>query len=649
MGKSWKHRWALAVCALIGFGAVSIGLAARGFREPHRNNFETSNVSIAVNVRTSAKPSAASTAQLAVHYSHLPLAFEPAAPEQQAKFLAHGSGYTIYLKQDSATLALRAAKGAGVVEMKLAGAAAAEDFIPSDELPGKSNYILGNQPDKWRTNVPTYGKLTERDVYPGIDVVYYGTQRELEYDFVVGAHANPAAVRIDFAGARNLRTDAQGDLLVGIAGGTIRLHKPVAYQEIDGKSRIVAANYAIHEREARFELGDYDPSKMLIIDPVLSYSTYLGGGNIDGANAIAVAPDSTAFIAGGTFSSDFPTAHALQPNHGGPDDFSQDAFVAKISADGSTLLYSTYLGGTGSDVANGIAVDTFGSAYVTGTTFSTNFPTTANAFDTICGADAKCGATWNPQGLIVSNAFVVKLNVAGSALVYSTYLGYYENVRGQAIAVDANQNAYVTGQTSSNFIPTVPIVAPNVPPPPFPITATAFQPAYGGGTTDAFVIKLSATGDSILYSSYLGGSNEEIGYGIAADNHGFAYLAGLTYSTDFPVLGGIQAAAGGAGDAFVAKVDTTLAGGASKIFATYLGGANLDQANGVALDSLGGAAFAFDKEEDTHMILLLIILLLLVVGGLPTWPYSRGWGYYPSGGLGLILIVLLVLLLLGRI
>ncbi|HWF40342.1 MAG TPA: SBBP repeat-containing protein [Candidatus Acidoferrales bacterium] len=591
MGQSWKSKWALALCALIGVGAISVGLAARGIREP---NGKSSKASTGGNkaAKAASKASAAAPAQLVAHYSRLPLAFEPAAPEQGSQFLAHGKNYTIYLNQNATMLALRGAKGAGVVQMKLAGARRAEDFTPSNELPGKSNYILGNQPEKWRTNVPNYAKLTQYGVYPGIDVVYYGTQRELEYDFVVGAHANPAAVRIDFDGARRLRTDAKGDLVVGIAGGDVRLHKPVAYQEIAGKSHIVAANYVVRgKHEASFEVGDYDPSKTLIIDPVLSYSTYLGGSNIDGANAIAVAPDATAFIAGGTFSSDFPTAHALQPNHGGPDDFSQDAFVTKISADGSTLLYSTYLGGKSEDVANGIAVDPFGEAYITGSTLSPDFPVTPLAWAPLCGGDGKCGATWNPLGLIVSNAFVTKLNVAGSGIIYSTYLGSYEHVRGQAIAVDANQNAYVTGSVEQDLIPTVPITAPNQPPPPFlppALAATAFQPTFGGGTTDSFIAKFSATGSSVSYLSYLGGLNEEIGYGIAADNNGVAYLTGLTYSGNFPTKGALQGAYGGAGDAFVTQVNTTAAGAASLIFSTYLGGNGLDQGNAIALDAAGG-------------------------------------------------------------
>ncbi len=277
-----------------------------------------------------------------------------------------------------------------------------------------------------------------------------------------------------------MRTDAQGDLLVKVAGGELQFRQPVAYQKAGGVERPVPVRYVLQGRnQVSFRLAPYDTRQPLVIDPVLAYSTYLGGSNIDYANGIAVAPDGTAFIAGGTFSADFPTAHALQPNVGGPYDFPQDAFVAKLSADGSTLLYSTYLGGTSQDVANAIAVDAAGEAFVTGTTLSTNFPVTAGSFDPLCGGDGKCGATWNPQGLIVSNAFVTKLNIAGSALVYSSYLGYYEDVEGRGIAVDGDLNAYVTGATTANITPTVTIVAPLLPPPPFPIVG-GFQATFGG-------------------------------------------------------------------------------------------------------------------------------------------------------------------------
>jgi hypothetical protein len=565
-------------------------LSAKHSSERH---VETASASASKASPSSSGKSATSNSPAVVaHYGRLPLAFEPnvSHPESGVQYLAHGNGYTIFIGANDTSLALKGSSSSAVLHMKLSGGNATNALIASDELPGKSNYILGNNPENWHTNVPNYRKVAQHGVYPGIDVVYYGTQRNLEYDFVVAPQANPHAIRFALDGAHNLRVDSRGDLLKELAGSTVRLQKPVAYQELEGHRQLVDVKYRVKDsREVTFAIARYDAARPLIIDPVLSYSTSLGGSNIDGANAIAVASDNTAFIAGGTFSSDFPTAHPLQPNVGGPNDFPQDAFVAKISADGSTLLYSTYLGGKNSDVANGIAVDTFGEAYVTGTTLSPDFPVTPGSFNTLCGGDGKCGASFNSGGLIVSAAFVTKLNVAGSALVYSGFLGNNELVRGQAIAVDSNENAYITGQTGPLIPATVTITPPAIGPQPFPVTASAFQISFGLGATDAFVTKISATGTSVLYSSYLGGSNEDVGYGIAADSAGNAYITGLTYSTDFPTAGTpLQAAAGGAGDAFVAKVNTSLTGGPSLAYSTYLGGAGLDQGNGIALDSFGG-------------------------------------------------------------
>jgi len=574
-------------------------------------------------VTGTARPRPAGRVQAAEAYGKLPLSFEAnqGQTDPQVRFLSRGNGYSLFLASDEVVLALKKPGGGsqgaqgksnvnarkirienresatlGALRMRLVGANPAPQMKGIEELPGKSNYFIGNQPSQWHTNVPNYRKVAVSNVYSGIDLVYYGSQRQLEYDFVVSPGAEPRAIRLAFRGAKGLEIDSQGDLIVSVAGGEVRLQKPITYQEVGAVQHTVKARYVLKgTRQVAFQVGKYDRSRPLIIDPILEYSTYLGGSSIDGANAIAVAPDGTAFIAGGTFSSDFPTAHPLQPNAGGPPDFPQDAFVAKISADGSTLLYSTYLGGVNSDVGNGVAVDTFGNAYVTGTTLSPNFPVTPGSFNTLCGGDGKCGASWNPNGLLVSNAFVTKLNSAGSALVYSGFLGNYEIVKGLAIAVDSDLEAYVTGQTGPNLTPTVPIVPPATPPPPFPITIGAFQPAFGGGSTDAFVSKISASGATFLYSSYLGGSDEDIGYGIAAGSGGNAYVTGLTYSPSpsFPTTASaLQPAYAGAGDAFLTQVDTSATGAASLIYSTYLGGSGLDQGNGMAVDASGNAYVA---------------------------------------------------------
>ncbi|MGC1416872.1 MAG: SBBP repeat-containing protein, partial [Candidatus Acidiferrum sp.] len=490
-------------------------------------------------LRTSSAPilKAASSAKVNVvkQYGQLPLAFEPteSAPGAQAKFLARGEGYALFLANREAVLELRGpSKPPAVLRMELAGANTAAGFAALEQLPGKSNYFIGNDPKKWRTNVPQYRRVLERDVYRGVNLVYYGAQGQLEYDFDVAPGTDPSVIQIAFQGAEGVKINPQGELVVNTTAGEVRLRNPVAYQEVAGSKQPVAVGYRVKDKSSvSFQVAEYDSSRPLVIDPILAYSTYLGGSSIDTSNAIAVAPDNTAFIAGGTFSSDFPTIHALQPNEGGGPDFPQDAFVSKISADGSTLLYSTYLGGESADTANGIAVDTFGNAYVTGTTSSPHFPHTPNVFGENCGFDAQCGATYNSGGLIITNAFVAKLNIAGSALVYSGFLGYYEYVQGNAIAVDANGNAYVTGRVGPNIPPTVTINPPNVPPPPFPNGNAIKAPTVVSGfdfgipgVSNAYVTEISSTGASILYSSYVGGGDEDAGAGIAVDATGNAYI-----------------------------------------------------------------------------------------------------------------------------
>jgi hypothetical protein len=472
--------------------------------------------------------------------------------------------------------------------MRLSGASQVPALTGQGELPGKSNYLIGKDPSQWRTGVANYSRVAEMGVYPGIDLVYHGNQGQLEYDFDVAPQADPKKIRIAFEGGHGLQIDASGDLLVKVDGGELLFRRPVAFQTLgNGAKKLIPVHYALHgKNQVTFCLASYDRRQPLVIDPILSYSTYLGGSSIDAANGIAIAPDGTAFVAGGTWSSDFPTAHPLQPNAGGPHDFPQDAFVTKLSADGSTFLYSTYLGGINEDVAYAIAVDSFGYAYVAGFTRSPDFPVTPGAFNVACGGDDKCGSTYNLQGAIVSNGFVSKLNIEGSGLVYSSFLGGYENDQVLGIAVDGNSNAYVTGLTGPEAVINV-IPPPVVAPPTFPITANAFQPVLGG-VTDAFVTRISATGSSLIYSSYLGGSAEDIGLGITADSGGDAYVTGLTYSTNFPLSATpLQGTNEGAGDAYLTEINTNLSGAASLAYSTYFGGSGLDQGNGLALDASG--------------------------------------------------------------
>jgi hypothetical protein len=522
-----------------------------------------------------------SHAELLAQYGRLKMSFEPnvGQTDSAVKFLSRGPGYSLFLTGRGAVLRLRKGFSGSrpqAITMELAGSDAATQAMGEDALPGKSNYFIGRDPSRWHTGVPNFRRVHYQGIYPGIDLSYYGNGQQLEYDFVLAPGAKPETIRMCVEGVQTLRLDKSGDLILAVGGGEVRFKKPYLYQMIGGMRQTVSGRYALRGREVAFRLGPYDQTQPLVIDPVLMYSTYLGGSNLDAANAIAVGSDGTAFVAGETDSTDFPTAHPLQPEDGGPLDFPDDAFVTKLSADGSTLLYSTYLGGTKQDSASGIAVDSFGAAYVTGTTISEDFPHSLGAFDPNCGVDGHCNSTLF-NGLLTSDAFITKLNPEGSALVYSGFLGGLGNTRGLAIAVDNNGSAYVTGTTDASAQ--------------FPAsggTLSGFQTVFGGAVTDAYIAKLSSTGSSLPYVTYLGGNAEDDGFGIAVDGSGHAFVTGLTFSTDLPTTaGGFQLAPGGNGDAFVTEVDTTVTGAGSLLYSTYLGGGARDQGNAIALDSTG--------------------------------------------------------------
>jgi hypothetical protein len=364
-----------------------------------------------------------------------------------------------------------------------------------------------------------------------VDLVYYGQSHQLEYDFVVAPGADPTIITLAFAGIDRVDVDAQGDLVLATAGRTLRFQKPVVYQEEDGRRHAIAGSYVRKgPHQVGFHVAAYNLARSLVIDPVLSYATFLGGSgseNSAGIGAIAVDAAGRAYVTGSTGSSDFPTVHPLQPAPGG----GGDAFVAKLTADGSALVYATYLGGSSFDQGTGIAVDAAGAAYVTGTTESSDFPTVHPVQPM-------------PGGGGLADAFIAKLNAAGSAFVYATYLGGSGADVSTGIGLDAAGAAYVTGTACSSDFPTV-----------HPV-----QPTFGG-ICDAFVAKLTADGSALVYATYLGGSNQDIGTGIAVDAAGAAYVTGNTESPDFPTVHPLQPMIGGGGgpmraDAFVAKIAT---------------------------------------------------------------------------------------------
>ena len=309
------------------------------------------------------------------------------------------------------------------------------------ELLGRVNYFIGNDPGKWRTNVPVYARVDYQEVYPGVDLMYYGNQRRLEYDFIVAPGADPGAIRLELDGAEELELGRRGDLIVRVTGGEVRLNKPLVYQEVEGARHEVSGAYQLRGgNQIGFEIGPYDPSRPLVIDPILVYSTYLGGSFGEAGAGIAVDSSGNAYVAGSTDSVDFPTVNPLATGAA-----NSDVFVAKFDATGA-LVYSTYLGGSDSEGASSIAVDSSGSAYVTGMAKSTDFPT-ANPLLPALGRGSNDD---DPD------AFVTKLNADGSALVYSTYLGGGHRDEGFGIAVDASGNAYITGFTRSTDFPTTP-------------------------------------------------------------------------------------------------------------------------------------------------------------------------------------------------
>src|SRR5882672_3973814 len=375
---------------------------------------------------------AVTDARVSESYGKLPLHFEAnrGQADKAVRFLSHGAGYSLYLTADEAVLVLSkpAADAKRVaLRMNLVGAARTPAVSGIDELPGKANYLIGKDQSKWRRNVPTYARVRYREVYPGIDLVYYGNQRRLEYDFVVAPGADPSKIVLGFKGAEKLAIDAEGDLVLHTSSGDLRQHKPIIYQNVDGVRREIDGSY-VRKGAGRigFKLAAYDRTQPLVIDPVLSYSTFLGGSAGEGIAGIAVDTTGAAYIAGSTGSADFPaTAGAFDTSFNGG---SSDVYVVKLNAAGSALVYSTFLGGSAGDSAAGIAVDATGAVYVAGSTSSSDFPTTAGAFDTSFNGG-------NPFSS--ADVFVAKLDAAGSTLVYSTFLGGSGNETSGGVAVDA--------------------------------------------------------------------------------------------------------------------------------------------------------------------------------------------------------------------
>ena len=497
----------------------------------------------------------------------LPLAFElnRGQSEARVKFLSRNRDYTLSLTSSGVTLLLRkpGSSSSGRFEMRLVDGVPAPRVLAEDPLPGKVNYLLGNNPQRWRTGIPTYAKVRYVNVYPGIDMILHGEQGELEYDFEVKPNGDPRRITLDFSGADGLRIDSRGNLRIQAGDCALLLHQLHVYQRARGRLANVRGRYVIKPPgRVGFQVGAYDHTQELIIDPVLTYSTYLGGSGYDSGSAIAVDSTGAVYVTGFTLSDNFPvTAGAYDTacgTSGSCNGGYSDAFVTKLSPGGSSLVYSTYLGGSKDDLGKAIAVDSSGSAYVAGQTFSSDFPVVSGAVQESYGG--------------AGDAFVAKLSPSGSSLEYSTFLGGSATDEALGIAVDSVGDAYVTGRTfSTNFPAQAPI-----------------QSANGGGNdSDAFVAELNATGSALVYSTYLGGSGQDAGAAIAVDATGDAFVTGFTKSTDFPLAGPLEATCAscpGYADAFVSEIT---ANGTSLAHSTYLGGNAEDEGTGVALDQSG--------------------------------------------------------------
>jgi uncharacterized repeat protein (TIGR01451 family) len=532
-----------------------------------------------------------------------PLFFEPnqGQTDPRVKFMARGSGYGLFLTANEAVLKLGSSKvgASSAVAMRLEGANAAANVRGSDALPGKSNYLVGNDPKRWRSGISQFARVEYEQIYPGVDLVYYGNQGMLEYDFRVAPGADASRIAMSFEGAESIKL-SQVSVELKTAAGDVRFEAPRVYQKFGDEERPVEGHFVqLAGNRVGFKVGDYDRSRTLVIDPVLSYSTYLGGTGDEVAPAIAVDSGLNFYVAGTTTSTDFPvTAGVIQTALSG----TSDAFIAKFDPSGA-LLFATYLGGSGTETVAGIGVDGGFNVYVGGTTTSGNFPPSAGAFQS------------TPK-TVGSHVFVSQVNSTGTGLLYSTYLSGSGTDLATGFAIDNRGNAYVTGTTTSSTD--------------FPVTAGAFAWPPANPAIQFFVTKVSTTnsGDSSLaYSSFFGGAKpvtgQAIGGGIAVDSSGniyftgstnFQFLGTVTDTTttrdlnDFPILNATQpcldtptpvpppspAPACVAGltafDAFVAKITPPTGGtGPQLVYSTYLGGTADDEGVALAVDSANNA------------------------------------------------------------
>ncbi len=563
-------------------------------------------------------------------WNTMPLAFEPNAGQTDAsvRFLAHGNGGTAFFTPSQLVVALR---DQAVLRVGFVGATGTARVQATQLQEGKVSYLIGNDPAKWHRDLPTYGSVTYTSLYPGIDLAYSGTTDQLESVYTLAPGADPSLLRWSYIGAKEASVDENDNMKITLASSGADLvlmeRAPIAWQEIGGQKHPVDIRFQKEtDGEVGFELAAYDRSQPLTIDPILTFSTYLGGSGDDTAQAVSVEYNPAfSLIAGWTMSTNFPVQSAWQPtNHG-----NKDAFITRMrsNATSSVLVNSTYLGGSGDDIAYGVATEQGGEPIIVGSTTSTDFPTASayqnqNAggmdafvsgfndnggltFSTYLGGNADDAAyaiaaephpeSYSPAVNIYvtgstastnfpilgafqsvkgggTDAFLTRFNNTYTGLSYSTYLGGALDDSAHGVAVDGSQNAIVTGSTASINFP----------------TANAYQSTFGGGATDAFVTSFASSGASLNFSTYLGGNGDDHANGVAIYSGGYGHVVGATNSTNFPVVNAFQATKSGGFDAFITKLSSA----GLPAYSTYLGGSGDDSANGVAVDSQNYAYLA---------------------------------------------------------
>ncbi len=535
-----------------------------------------------------ADAAAQSKARAVSEYGKLPLRFEAnrGQAEPSIDFLTHGRGYGLSLTADAAVLSLQRADSDGragradVVRIEVAGSTMSRP-VGEELLPGIVNYIESSDRASWKTNIPTYAHVRYRGVYRGIDLVYYGKEQQLEYDFIVAPGAQASEIRLHFDGARRIALDDKGSLLIEANHGSVGFHKPVIYQTIGGRRHEVDGAFTLlANNTAGFRVGRYDHAEPLVIDPTLLYSTYVGGTFEDSVTAMAVDGSGNAYLTGTTLTGnqtagDFPTTAGAYDTTGGSGYYAAEAFVSKLNASGSALLYSTYLGPNATTA--GIAIDASGDAYVTGITTSATFPTTTGVYQPASKVPAN-----------YSTGFVTKLNPTGTALVFSTYLGGSSGDTPTAIQLSTAGNIYVAGYAFSADYPT---------------TSGVYQPtnhgaAYGGWNN--FVTELNPAATALVFSTFLGGGDEYStpeAVQLALDSAGNTYVASLAIAADFPTTAGayetVSPVKAGYTSMTLSKFNPA---GTMLLYSTYFDGAGAyyreDQAKSIAVDGSGNVYLA---------------------------------------------------------